>query len=853
MIARKSYFILFALLLLNFLCHGQSNNRINYTVNDGLPSSEVYDIFQTKKGYIWFATDRGLCRFNGYEFKSFTTADGLTSNTVFAFFPQKNKGIWCSTLNNKIFYFGDDLKFHPYKYNRLLSKVFLNAIIGDLVFDRNDLYLSFKTHLGYIKISEEGELTNRLEKYVKRGVIINETTSEVSFTYSLDSSAQIVPLFENSLIVQHSSDFLGTYGYLRFGNNSFLIDRENVYVRKKNNAKILDKGNYPLVMGELDSTHFWVGFRHNGYKIYNNDGILIQSGLESKSVSSLFRDHENGLWVSTLNSGVYYYPQSEVKAINFESMEGEKSVQDLTVSDQQELYIAFANGNVVKWSDGESSVLYKAEKKYPAKVQFYRILKDVIICTDSKIFLASNPDSIISDRGAVISFDDNANGVPAFGNLNAINIGINGRAEHLTKRRVLDLAYTDSGYFVASTDGLFHFANNSLKPYRKSLTNGVRFNDVDYYNGKYYAATLDHGLFILDNGQISAITTRDGLLSNLMSEILVENDSVIWACTNKGINRIELGHDGEKTIKEVSISDGLPSNEIYDIEIIGNQLFIGSKYGLASYDKRLLERPVKSKETYYLTLQKVTVNNKNFAVGELINLNYKQNKIELFFEAISFKENASLKYRYRLEELEEDWHTTDQLRVIYPSLPPGNYNFALEVSCDLDFQNRNSLNIPIIISPPYYSTWWFFFLIFGSIIGVIYLFFKLYILTYNKDVTRELLRQLVKRIKRKEKAMIFRIAGKDVKIYSNQILYVKAEGNYLSVITTDNKYLTRGKISAFLDQASDPLEFLRVHRSYIVRIDQVKSKDSKSIGIGEIEIPITKVYKEKIKTIQLNS
>ncbi|MES1181535.1 MAG: two-component regulator propeller domain-containing protein, partial [Flavobacterium sp.] len=49
----------------------------NIGVNEGLPSSEVYRIIQDKKGFIWFSTDAGVCRFNGHSFKCFTTADGL--------------------------------------------------------------------------------------------------------------------------------------------------------------------------------------------------------------------------------------------------------------------------------------------------------------------------------------------------------------------------------------------------------------------------------------------------------------------------------------------------------------------------------------------------------------------------------------------------------------------------------------------------------------------------------------------------------------------------------------------------------------------------------------------------------
>ena len=54
----------------------------------------MYEVIQDSKGYMWFATDRGVARFNGYEFHTFTTNDGLTDNTVFRLFEDYNGRIW---------------------------------------------------------------------------------------------------------------------------------------------------------------------------------------------------------------------------------------------------------------------------------------------------------------------------------------------------------------------------------------------------------------------------------------------------------------------------------------------------------------------------------------------------------------------------------------------------------------------------------------------------------------------------------------------------------------------------------------------------------------------------------------
>ena len=41
------------------------------TMNTGLPSNAVRSIVQDKNGFIWFGTDNGLCRYDGYQVQNF--------------------------------------------------------------------------------------------------------------------------------------------------------------------------------------------------------------------------------------------------------------------------------------------------------------------------------------------------------------------------------------------------------------------------------------------------------------------------------------------------------------------------------------------------------------------------------------------------------------------------------------------------------------------------------------------------------------------------------------------------------------------------------------------------------------
>jgi ligand-binding sensor domain-containing protein len=46
-----------------------------YTTDDGLASNTAFEVYRDSKGYLWFATDRGVARFNGLRFDVFTMAN----------------------------------------------------------------------------------------------------------------------------------------------------------------------------------------------------------------------------------------------------------------------------------------------------------------------------------------------------------------------------------------------------------------------------------------------------------------------------------------------------------------------------------------------------------------------------------------------------------------------------------------------------------------------------------------------------------------------------------------------------------------------------------------------------------
>src|SRR5688572_8705205 len=82
------------LLLLQLPSFSQSTQVIFYSTRDGLPSNSIYRVVVDNQGFLWIATDNGLAKFDGKNFKPYTTAQGLPDNEITDIFIDSSQRIW---------------------------------------------------------------------------------------------------------------------------------------------------------------------------------------------------------------------------------------------------------------------------------------------------------------------------------------------------------------------------------------------------------------------------------------------------------------------------------------------------------------------------------------------------------------------------------------------------------------------------------------------------------------------------------------------------------------------------------------------------------------------------------------
>ncbi|MCH2223770.1 MAG: LytTR family transcriptional regulator DNA-binding domain-containing protein [Crocinitomicaceae bacterium] len=842
-------YILVIIFFVPYFLFGQEVKFEVFNENSGLPSTQVYDIYQDENGYLWFASDRGIARYDGYNFESFGLKDGVPANTVFKFYPQENGNVWCSTFNNRFFYFNTtDYNFTPYRFNDTLVKYALDAVVNDLqVLENGEIHISYIRPFSQLRIDDSGKvLEKRVSDLFDHQAVIERSKNGEIFNYYLDPSDELIARSEGGEICSTQKIIGSSFKSLQIGKYSVFSDVKQVYIKLGDRlVGSIDNGLSPLNIGKYDDTHFWIGYRDGGLEVVDLDGNITETYLSEESITFLLKDHENGIWISTLSSGVFYCKRPEVR---IHLWENEKYVYNLARDVHDSLWVSLYSGSNYSYKNGRYKMRYTSRDKQPTPIDFDQKNSKLAIHTNGTLFMNHQLFSRLDTLAYSMSFSEDK---LLFTTL--VGWAVNNQSSiafYDSKQRIKDVVFAPNGFYLATHRGLIFYDTVS---HRQTAIGGTslkcRIEDIEKVKDRYLFGTLGSGLVVKDRDSFESILKEKGLYSNNVNKLYTENDSTVWVCTSMGLNRIEFHANGEFSVSGLSKSDGLIYNNITDVEVIGDTVWVGTRSGLCSFPKHLMNKTQYQKDIeYYLRFIGFEVKDKETLSRKLTALTYDQNKLTFRFKAISFRNSSNLVYRYRIPQLENEWNYTSELHCTYASIPFGDYQLQVQVSSDKEKWSPE-ITQEFSIAPPFYRTWWFLILIMLLGLGAIYLFFKLRVLVYNRDVTRELIRLLIQKLKRKEKLILFREQGKDVKLKSSEVLYVKSSNNYIEIFTKDKTHVVRFKISEFLSMTPDPLEYLRIHRSYIIRIDKVNSKSGKNIEINDVNIPVGKSYTEQLDKI----
>jgi two-component system, LytTR family, response regulator len=94
-----------------------------------------------------------------------------------------------------------------------------------------------------------------------------------------------------------------------------------------------------------------------------------------------------------------------------------------------------------------------------------------------------------------------------------------------------------------------------------------------------------------------------------------------------------------------------------------------------------------------------------------------------------------------------------------------------------------------------------------------------------------------------------RVDRKMIKVLLDDILYIESDKDYVKVFTEKGFIITRQTIASVEAMLSES-QFIRIHRSYIVSLNKLKSFTAETVEIGNKELPIGKLYRNNFLKLQ---
>ncbi|MGC1633298.1 MAG: LytTR family DNA-binding domain-containing protein [Gelidibacter sp.] len=120
--------------------------------------------------------------------------------------------------------------------------------------------------------------------------------------------------------------------------------------------------------------------------------------------------------------------------------------------------------------------------------------------------------------------------------------------------------------------------------------------------------------------------------------------------------------------------------------------------------------------------------------------------------------------------------------------------------------------------------------------------FNRFLKTINKVYQRVYVNNPIPEVNVQQESHIFlKVNKKLIKVNLSEILYIESLKDYIKVITTLGDYVVHKSLTTISEELA-PFNFIRIHRSYSISVNKIKSVEGNIVEIGGRKIPIGRNY-----------
>ena len=728
------------------------------TVDQGLSQGSVVCILEDSQGFMWFGTQDGLNKFDGYNFTVFknSPADSATlnDNFVVTIAEDSNKTLLVGTLNN------------PQVLNRFDRDT---ETFSQIPSDSVDLRYA---RVGSVFSTYEDPSGIRWSGKIGEGVTRFDRRSGKSTTFKHDPSdpASLVDNRVYSVYGDRSGTiWVGT----REGLDRFDPKTERfVHYRhdEKNPHSLSDNWIWPIL--EDRRGVLWFGTFRGGLNRFDRVTETFTRFQHNESdprslgddrLYSLYQDRSGIIWVGTINGVDYFNPEIGTFVHYYSDPKNpdglvHNAVYSMYLDKLGTVWIGTEAGldrwdrpggrfihhrhdpsnpgslgeNLVQciledksgslWLGTQSSGLDRFDRTSGKFTHFRHDPLNPRSLSDNRIY------SLLEDRrgeiwigtygGGLNRFNRKTNTFKAYTQNDSIPGRLSGPGVwslYEDREGVLWVGTYKGGLnrFDRETETFTHFRSDPSDP--RSLSHETVLCMREDRKGDLWVGTMS-GLnrFERETGTFHRYFEKDGLPNSYINGILDDNQGNLWISTVKGISRYD---PQRKVFRNFDQSDGLQGNEFnsgaFAKDHRTGEMYFGGMNGFNLFDPdKVTNNPFVPPVVFTTFIRYNTddaegkpIVEKGIAAKSGITLSYKDNVASFEFAALNYYSTFKNLYAYKLEGFNDNWiQLGTERKATFTNLDAGEYFLHVKGSNNDAVWNDDGASLTLIVTPPWWKT-----------------------------------------------------------------------------------------------------------------------------------------------------